>query len=104
LFLDTLPYNAGTTAIDALWAGLPVITQTGTSLVGRMATSSLHAIEMPELITKSSKEYELLALQLALDPERLKLIKNKLEKNKLTTALFDAKFNSRHLEMILTRL
>ena len=98
LFLDTLPYNAGTTAIDALWAGLPVLTQTGQAQVGRMATSALHAIEMPELITKTAEEYEALALALALNPEKLKLIKNKLEKNRLTTALFDTAGNTRHIE------
>jgi len=103
LFLDTLPYNAGTTAIDALWAGLPVITQTGNSLVGRMATSALHAIEMPELITKSADEYEALALELALNPTKLKQIKEKLEKNRLTTALFDPKANTRNIENALTR-
>ena len=74
-FLNTLPYNAGTTAIDALWAVLPVVTQTGQAQVGRMAASALNAIEMPELITKSSEEYEALALELALNSEKLKQIK-----------------------------
>ena len=65
LFLDTLPFNAGTTASDALWAGLPVLTQTGRSFAGRMAASLLHAVGLPELVTQTADEYEALALRLA---------------------------------------
>ena len=75
LFLDTLPYNAGTIASDALRVGLPVLTQTGESFASRMAASVLHAVGLPELITTSPKEYESLAIELATNPERLKKIK-----------------------------
>lgn len=102
LFLDTLPYNAGTTAIDALWAGLPVLTQTGQAQVGRMAASALNAIEMPELITKSAEEYEALALELALNSEKLKQIKEKLEKKILSSAIFDIESNVHHLENVMS--
>jgi len=98
LFLDTLPYNAHTTASDALWAGLPVLTQAGTSFASRVAASLLCAIELPELITTSQEEYEALALELALDPDRLSLIKNRLQKNRLTTPLFDTNSYTRYLE------
>ena len=71
LFLDTLPYNAHTTASDALWAGLPVLTCRGTTFAGRVAASLLRAIGLPELITESLPAYEALALQLASDPALL---------------------------------
>lgn len=98
LFLDTWPYNAGTTAIDALWAGLPVITKSGKSLVSRMATSALHAIEMPELITSTAQDYEALALELATNTSKLHAVKDKLASHRLTTALFDPVVNTRHIE------
>jgi predicted O-linked N-acetylglucosamine transferase (SPINDLY family) len=104
LFLDTLPYNAGTTAIDALWAGLPVLTQTGGTTVGRMATSALQALEMHELITKTKEEYEALALELALDKEKLTQIKIKLQNNKNCTALFDSLKNTKNIEKALYSL
>jgi hypothetical protein len=98
LFLDTWPYNAGTTAIDALWVGLPVLTKSGEALVARMVTSALHAIEMPELITSNKKEYTRLAIELATDKKKLQVIREKLERNRLTTALFDPVTNTKHLE------
>jgi predicted O-linked N-acetylglucosamine transferase (SPINDLY family) len=98
LFLDTWPYNAGTTAIDALWAGLPVLTKSGQSVVSRMATSALSAIEMPELITHSANDYRQLAIELATDANKLDLIKAKLRANRLTTGLFDSEKNTRHIE------
>jgi predicted O-linked N-acetylglucosamine transferase (SPINDLY family) len=98
LFLDTWPYNAGTTAIDAMRAGVPVITKSGKSLVSRMATSALHAIEMPELITSCAKEYEALALELATNALKLQATKDKLAGNIHTTALFDPVSNTRHIE------
>jgi predicted O-linked N-acetylglucosamine transferase (SPINDLY family) len=98
LFLDTWPYNAGTTAIDALWAGLPVITKSGKSFVSRMATSALHAIEMPELITSTAQDYEALALELATNTSKLQAVKDKLASHRLTTALFDPVANTRHIE------
>ena len=98
LFLDTWPYNAGTTAVDALWAGLPVVTKAGRSAVSRMATSALHAIAMPELVTSSAEQYEQLVLELATNPTQLQSVKEKLARNKLTTALFDPVANTRHIE------
>ena len=61
LVLDTLPYNAHTTASDALWAGVPVVTCAGTTFAGRVAASLLHAVGLPELVTSSLAEYEALA-------------------------------------------
>jgi len=98
LFLDTLPYNAHTTASDALWAGLPVLTQIGNAFAGRVAASLLNAIGLPELITHSREEYEALAIELALNGEKLKAIKEKLARNRLTTQLFDTSLYTKHLE------
>jgi protein O-GlcNAc transferase len=98
LFLDTLPYNAHTTASDALWAGLPVLTQIGSAFAGRVAASLLNAIDLPELITHSGEEYEALAIELALNPEKMKAIKEKLSRNRLTTPLFDTPLYTMHLE------
>ena len=98
LFLDTFPYNAGTTASDALWAGLPVLTMMGESFASRMAASLLIAIDLPELITSTQEEYESLAIELATNPAKLKAIKTKLESNRLTTPLFDTPRFTKHLE------
>jgi predicted O-linked N-acetylglucosamine transferase (SPINDLY family) len=98
LFLDTWPYNAGTTAIDALWAGLPVLTKEGKAPVARMAAGALRGIEVPELITITQQEYKELAIELAHNPERLKQLKEKVQGNRLTTALFDPVANTRHIE------
>jgi protein O-GlcNAc transferase len=98
LFLDTLPYNAHTTASDALWAGLPVLTQIGNAFAGHVAASLLNAIDLPELITHSRGEYEALAIELALNGEKLKAIKEKLARNRLTTRLFDTSLYTKHLE------
>jgi predicted O-linked N-acetylglucosamine transferase (SPINDLY family) len=98
LFLDTLPYNAHTTASDALWAGLPLLTLAGESFAGRVAASLLHAMQLPELITASQEEYEALAIALATNPEKLGQIRHKLEQNRLTTPLFDTRLFTRNLE------
>ena len=89
LFLDTLPYNAHVTASDALWAGLPVLTCIGDSFASRVAASLLNTIELPELITRTKEQYEAKAIELGNNPEKLTAIKNKLERNRLTTALFN---------------
>ncbi len=89
LFLDTCPYNAGATANDALWAGLPVLTCSGDSYVGRMAGSMLHAIGLPELVTNSLAEYEARALQLAREPARLAELRDRLADNRSRMPLFD---------------
>jgi predicted O-linked N-acetylglucosamine transferase (SPINDLY family) len=98
LFLDTFPYNAGTTASDALWVGLPVLTLMGQSFVSRMAASLLNAIGLPELITNTQKEYEALAIELATNPQKLAEIKLKLANNRLTTPLFDTPRFTKNLE------
>jgi protein O-GlcNAc transferase len=89
LFLDTLPYNAGATANDALWAGLPVLTCAGDSYVGRMAGSMLHAIGLPDLVTTSLVEYEQHAMQLAQQPARLAELRHQLAGNRARMPLFD---------------
>jgi protein O-GlcNAc transferase len=98
LFLDTLPYNAHTTASDALWAGLPVVTQIGNGFAGRVAASLLEAAGLPELITRTREEYEALAIDLALDRQKLQGFRERLQKNRLTTPLFDAALYTKHLE------
>lgn len=98
LFLDTLPYNAHTTASDALWAGLPVLTCTGTSFAGRVATSMLAALDMPELITSNISQYEALAYELATNPEKLQAIKMKLSRNRLSSSLYNAKLMAKDIE------
>jgi predicted O-linked N-acetylglucosamine transferase (SPINDLY family) len=98
LFLDTFYYNAHTTASDALWAGLPVLTCLGNTFAGRVAASLLKAVGLPELITHSHAEYETLALALATQPERLAAIRRKLALNRTTYPLFDTARFTRHLE------
>jgi predicted O-linked N-acetylglucosamine transferase (SPINDLY family) len=98
LFLDTLPCNAHTTASDALWAGLPVLTRLGETFAGRVAASLLNAIHLPELITTTSDDYEQRAIDLAIHPEKLTAIKRKIAENRLTTPLFDTKLFTKHLE------
>jgi predicted O-linked N-acetylglucosamine transferase (SPINDLY family) len=98
LFIDTLPYNAHTTASEALWAGLPVLTQIGATFAGRVAASLLTAIGLPELITSTQQTYENLAIELATNREKLAAIKKKLANNRLTAPLFDTKRFTGNLE------
>lgn len=98
LFLDTLPYNAHTTASDALWMGLPVLTCPGRSFAARVAASLLKAIDLPELITQSPQAFEAKAIELATHVETLSELKDKLERNRLTTPLFNEKLFARHME------
>ena len=98
LFLDTLPYNAGTTASDALWAGLPVMSCRGDTFAGRVGASLLTAAGLPELIVKDVTQYEEMAVDLALHPTRLARIKLKLAQQRLTIPLFDTPRFTRHLE------
>jgi predicted O-linked N-acetylglucosamine transferase (SPINDLY family) len=98
LFLDTFPYNAHTTASDALWTGLPVLTLMGQSFASRVAASLLNAMGSPELVTNTREEYEALAIELAMNPKKLADIKLKLTNNRLTTPLFDTPLFARHLE------
>lgn len=100
LFLDTFPYNAGTTASDALWAGLPVLTMQGRSFSSRMASSILAAIGLQEMITKTPKEYEDLAIKLATEKDLYSCIKKKLLDGKTSCTLFDTKKFTVNLELV----
>jgi predicted O-linked N-acetylglucosamine transferase (SPINDLY family) len=89
LFLDTVPYNAGTTANNALFMGLPVVTCAGETMVSRFAGSQLRAIGMPQLVTSNLDDYEALALELAHRPEILAGYRTQLAANRITHPLFD---------------
>jgi predicted O-linked N-acetylglucosamine transferase (SPINDLY family) len=104
LFLDTVPYNAHTTAIDALWAGLPVLTRLGQGFAARVAGSLLHAIDLPELVTATTEEYEDLAVDLAKNRDRLEAIRGRLAANRLAAPLFDTALFTRHLESVYRRM
>lgn len=98
LFLDTLPYGAHTTASDALWTGLPVLTCLGDTFAGRVGASLLNAIQLPELVTRTPAGYEQLAIELARTPARLAALKAKLARNRTTTSLFDTAQFTRQIE------
>jgi predicted O-linked N-acetylglucosamine transferase (SPINDLY family) len=98
LFLDTLPYGAHTTASDALWAGLPVVTQLGETFAGRVGASLLTNLHMPELVTATREDYVRLAIELATHPDRRTAIRRKLADNRLTTPLFDTRLLTGHIE------
>jgi predicted O-linked N-acetylglucosamine transferase (SPINDLY family) len=98
LFLDTLPYGAHTTASDALWAGLPVLTRRGAAFPGRVGASLLCAVGLPELIMDSGDDYEAAAIGLAREPRRLAALRQRLAGNRATCALFDVAAFTPHLE------
>src|SRR5262249_2947656 len=98
LFLDTLEYNAHTTASDALWAGVPVLTCPGRTFASRVAASLLTAVGLPELIAGSLEEYERLAIRLATNPEELERLNAKLAVNRTSWPLFDTPRFVRNLE------
>ena len=98
LFLDALPYNAHAGGSDALWAGVPIVTCSGSNFAGRVGASLLNAIGVPELVTRSLEEYEALALELACNPELLARLKAKLLRNRETHPLFNTVRFTRHLE------
>jgi protein O-GlcNAc transferase len=98
VFLDTLPCNAHTTASDALFTGVPVMTTPGPTFAGRVAASLLSAVGLPELIAPSLSAYEARAVELARDPQALRAIKAKLNANRATFPLFDTARFTRHLE------
>ena len=104
LFLDTSPCTAHTTASDALWTGLPLLTRMGETFAGRVAASLLSAIGLPELITSTAEEYEALAIRLATHPKQLDDFKRKLAENRLTTPLFDTELTTRHIETAYERM
>jgi predicted O-linked N-acetylglucosamine transferase (SPINDLY family) len=98
LFLDGLPYNAHTTASDALWAGVPLITLRGSAFPGRVAASLLHAIGLPELVTENTRDFEALAVKLAREPASLTALRDTLARNRLTAPLFDTARFTGYLE------
>jgi predicted O-linked N-acetylglucosamine transferase (SPINDLY family) len=98
VFLDTLPFNAQTTAVDALWAGLPVLTCLGESAIGRVAGSVLMALGMDELVTKDWQGYEAQAVRIGLESGYAKSLKDKLERNRKEAPLFDTARLTRHME------
>jgi protein O-GlcNAc transferase len=98
LALDTLPYGAHTTASDALWAGVPVLTRTGKTFAGRVAASLLNAVGLPELVVHSAEQYHSLATELAQSPARLAGIRTRLAANRETMSLFDTPRITRNLE------
>ncbi|MDB2600550.1 tetratricopeptide repeat protein, partial [Amylibacter sp.] len=98
LFLDTFNYNAHTTASDALWAGLPLVTKLGKGFAARVAGSLLNAVGLPELVTETEQDYEELILELATTPIKLAGIKEKLAANRLTQPLFNTDLYTKHLE------
>jgi predicted O-linked N-acetylglucosamine transferase (SPINDLY family) len=104
LFLDTLPCNAHTTASDALWAGLPVLTCAGETFAGRVAGSIVRAAGLPELVTSSPADYEVLALALARDPGRLAEMRSRLRAARPVAPLFDMRKRARDLEAIYARM
>jgi len=102
LFLDTLPYNAHATGCDALWAGLPLLTQRGTAFAGRVCASLLTALGVPGLIAETAEGYEATALALARDPERLKDLRARIETGR--PALFDTPRLARELEALYQQM
>ena len=104
LFLDTLPCNAHTTASDALWAGLPVLTCVGETFAGRVAGSIVRAAGLAELVATSPRDYEALALELAHDPARLAAIRCRLGAGRENLPLFDMAKRTRDLEALYARM
>lgn len=104
LFLDTLPCNAHTTASDALWAGLPVLTCMDQAFASRVAASLLNAIRLPELVASTQAGYEARAIELATNPEKLGQMAQRLAHNRDTTPLFDTPRFIRHLERAYTEM
>jgi predicted O-linked N-acetylglucosamine transferase (SPINDLY family) len=104
LVLDTLPYNAHTTASDALWAGVPVLTCAGQTFAARVAGSLLHAVGLPELVTHSLAEYAALADHLLREPARLAALRQRLEAQRATAPLWDVPAYTRALEALFTAM
>jgi protein O-GlcNAc transferase len=104
LLLDTLPYNAHTTAADALWMGVPVVTCLGQTFAGRVAASLLRAIGMPDLVTDDLAAYECLALRIASEPRLLQDLRDRLQRQRLSQPLFDSDRYRRHIESAYLRM
>lgn len=104
LFLDTFPYGAHTTCSDALWMGLPVLTQVGRSFSARVAASLLHAVGLPELAVASAADYEALAVLIAEDAEAHAAIRAHLDANRVLLPLFDNTRFTAELGALLLRM
>jgi protein O-GlcNAc transferase len=104
LFVDTLPVNAHTTASDALWAGLPLVTCCGQAFASRVASSLLHAVGLPELVTHDLAQYEQMALRLAREPALLASLRERLRTNRSTCPLFDTERFRKHIEAAYTTM
>jgi predicted O-linked N-acetylglucosamine transferase (SPINDLY family) len=104
LFLDTIPFNGGATASDALWAGLPLLTCSGQTFASRMAGSLLHAIGLPELITDSLADYEEKAVGLATHRAELASLRKRLAENRTRAPLFDTPRFVKALEELLEKV
>lgn len=104
LFLDTFPYNAHTTASDALWSGLPVLTLMGESFASRVAASLLNAVHLSELVARTQEEYELLAIELAKNPDRLGNIRRRLKESRLTDPLFNTALYAKNIESLYIKM
>ena len=104
LYLDTFNYNAGATASNALWAGLPVVTKQGKCYAARMASSLLKSVGLTELITTSESEYENLAMKLAQDPQQIAALQQKLSANRITRPLFNSSYSQNIWKMVTSKL
>ena len=104
LFLDSIVSTAHTTASDALWAGLPLLTRRGTAFSGRVAASLLHAVGLPELVTESLEDYEALAIRLARDGQLLQRYRHRLAETKRQAPLFDTLRTTRHIEAAFEKM
>ena len=104
MFLDTAPYNAHTTASDALWVGLPVITLSGRSFASRVGASLLTALDIKELITHNLNDYENLALKLCKDPKALSQLRQRVTHSPKRSALFDGRLLARLMESAYTQM
>ena len=104
LFVDTFAFNAHTTATEALWAGLPVVTKIGLGFAARVAGSLLNAVGLPELVTETEQDYEALILELATNPTKLAKIKEKLATNRLTQPLLILNFTQNTWKMATNKL
>ena len=104
LALDTFPYTSHATGADALWAGVPMVSCTGDTFASRVGASLLHGVNLPELVTRDFEEYYRLALELALEPDRLHAIRAKLRAERLSVPLFDTECFTRDLERLYIKL
>ena len=104
LFLDTFPYNAHTSAIDSLWAGVPLITRMGESYASRLAGSLITSLGLTDLITPNLESYEALAIDLATHPQKMAALKQRLVQNRATHRLFNAKLYLQNYEKLLAEM